>query len=370
MFLVIGTVYLIDTAAITPLLTGLYVSGATLLGIVITVLVRHRLGTIEPKTSIPIILFLQITSVICVGLAAFSAYYLIPAAIFLAGAQLIIPALFVFDAKYGQSQQGNSNKGAYGIRIVMSLSWIVGPPLSFALYSVGQYRLVGSAVAMLMIVGCLNLLRRGEQSRSPEPALAPVVPAGDGLPPFWFLFLVMITVTSANSLHSIVLPLYLLNVLGTELYFPGAVIATAALVEVAVIAVLQRYDGRVREEFLLWFALVIGLIYFVTIGLIQDEFLIVLAQVLYGVHFALATTVCLPLLGRALTGAVSNVAAQFMNVIKVGALIGSGLFAVSAGRFGYLTLLTTVCSCLVAVGLLAGIWRLVHVSIGRGGVRP
>ncbi len=364
---VIATVYLITQLGMEPFTVGCYAYGSTLLGMVVTYLAgRGHIDRQNPVLLTVASLCASLLNIACLALAFKSPFFLIVSACFSGISQLLVPALFMYDEGH-QLRSGKLADGMYGMRLLVSVVWIVGPPLAFHLYDLGGFSfvLVGcvvcGAVAFSGVfieqstTGTQYISRvqegQAEENASREPS--------SGSRPYYAIlpvFSVMVFVTSANLIHSMTMPIYLVKTLAVPINIPGVVMMVAAATEVVAIYFIPKLTRIVPEKAVLQAGLGIGLAYFALLLFATNPWMILGMQILYGAHFAFSTVVCLAFLKAISQNRVGSIAAQFLNAGKIGSLLGSAIFAACADILGYYHLITSACIFLLFCAALSSIF--------------
>ena len=355
----VRVVYLVTVADLDTFSVGGFNYVTSILGIVfVYYAARGHIDRANPIRLSILALSFAALSTFCVLAAVYSVWFLLAATVLGAAASIGASSIFVYDERYGP--RGETNAGLYRTRLLLSVAWIVGPPLSFIVFWLAGFAAVAAVTVTLAVFASVAMILVG-RSRPPHPKIeAPPKTSGEtkgNVLGFWPIFVVMVATTCANVLHSINMPLYLIETLGALEFLPGFVMATAAGIEVVVISLLPRLTRATSDEVVLWSGLVLGVVYFALLSLISDPVVILFCQLLYGSHFAATTVVCLPLLRRALSGGTGSLAAQFNNASRIGGLLGSALFAILAARLGYHGVLVFVCQGLLVFALLFGVVR-------------
>ncbi|MEO6012042.1 MAG: hypothetical protein ABIQ30_00440 [Devosia sp.] len=365
----VASVYLITVAGLGPFAVGSYNYASTFLGIIVTYYAgRGRLDRFDPVSVFALTSVLSVLSLLCTLAAGLSVFWLVPAALISAVGQIGGPSLYMYDERYGPAD-GGKDAGLYRTRMLFSIAWIIGPPLSFLIFWASGYPLVVCAMGLMYAGASLAmLLARSRRAPNPvtiaKPAAKPIV--GEASPlGFWPIFTVMVATTCANVLHSIDMPLYLIQTLQVPSFWPGFLMSTAAGIEVVVIALLPRLTKATSDETIMWVGLGAGVVYFGLLNFMTAPGVLLVAQLLYGSHFAATTVVCLPLLRRATSGGVGSLASQFTNASKIGALLAAVVFALAGGTLGYHAILVVICPALLLLALGFGVLRWLGLQRGR-----
>jgi MFS transporter, SET family, sugar efflux transporter len=355
----VRAVYLITVVNLDPFIVGSFNYATSFLGILLVYYAgRGHIDRLNPANLSALTSSFAIMSALCILAATASPFFLIAAAILSALASIGGSIIFLYDERYGP--RGQNNAGLYRTRLLLSVAWIVGPPLSFVLFWLAGFvavTIITSALAGMSALAMIVVSRSRPALPTIEAPVKPAVRSKVSVLGFWPIFIVMVATTCANVLHSINMPLYLIETLRTDAFWPGFVMASAAGIEVVVIALLPRLTGATSDEIVLWSGLILGVVYFALLSVITDPVTIMICQLLYGAHFAATTVVCLPLLRRAMSGGTGSLAAQFNNAGRIGGLIGSASFAVLAERLGYHGILTVLCPGLLILALIFGVGR-------------
>ncbi len=356
----VRSVYLITKAHVDPFLVGSFNYASTLLGIsLVYYAARGHLDRHNPVLVSVVASICALAASLCVLSAVYSPLFLIGATVFNALAQVGGSSIFLYDERYGP--RGEANTGLYRTRLLLSVAWIVAPPLSFVLFWIGGFPAVVAATALFGAASSIAMIVVS-RTRSPSTDTSggranPAMGSKEPVFGFWPIFTIMVATACANVLHSINMPLYLIQVLHAPTFWPGLVMGAAALVEVIVITLLPRLTKATSDVTILSSGLVLGVVYFAMLSVVRDPQVILVSQALYGAHFAATTVVCLPLLRRALAGGTGSLAAQFNNASRIGGLAASAIFAVLATPFGFHWILTRLCLCLLLIALAVGIIR-------------
>lgn len=369
MVTVVASVYLVTSINIDPFIVGCYLNGSTIAGMVLThYMGKSQLDKSNPVTTAIICLGMGLASVLLLLFVEHSIWFLIPAAACRAVAHLLVPVMFVFDGQH-RPATGEAETGMYSTRLMISIVWIIGPPLAFYIYWLGEFGLIAAATACLSILSAGAIFAVAFAATPNEPQISSKSKDKENatetierqlLVSAPMIFAIMVCVTGANVVHAIALPLYLLDELQVATYWPGWNMAMAATVEVVIIFFIPRMLKWTSEETLLSAGLALGLAYFILFSLTESEVVILVLQVMYGAHFALSTVVCLGMLRRFAAQKIGPVASKFVNAGKLGGLLGTTLFALFAARLGFESLIIQFCTGLIVTAFIIVIFELVR----------
>ncbi|WVD61732.1 MFS transporter [Orbus mooreae] len=201
-------------------------------------------------------------------------FILVMASIFFASlASAAMPQIFALAREYAMKTGRNVVTFNSLIRAQLSLAWVIGPPLSFALavnygFSVMYLSATGMyIVAMMVIVLFLPFVKRNPIT--PEISAEIIENSNDSIiknRSVIFLFLATIFMWTANIMYLIDMPLYVDSVLHLSDSFPGLLMGIAAGIEIPVMLMAGYLVPYLGKRNLMLIAVAFGALFY--IGLI------------------------------------------------------------------------------------------------------
>ncbi|EOZ7936154.1 MFS transporter [Cronobacter malonaticus] len=157
------------------------------------------------------------------------------------------------------------------LRAQVSLAWVVGPPLAYAL-AMGfgfQAMYISAAAAFVLcalMVWCFLPSMRKEPLATAAPLEAPRRNRRDAL----LLFSVCTLMWGTNSLYIINMPLYLINELRLPEKLAGVMMGAAAGLEIPVMLIAGFYARKFGKRFLMRVAVAAGVLFYLGMLYFQD----------------------------------------------------------------------------------------------------
>lgn len=289
------SLFLTTEVKVSPFMVGLFFTGSAVMGI----LVSQFLGSWSDKKGDrkTLILFCCILGALGCVLFAFNRSYFI---LLLVGVLLSSfgstanPQMFALAREHADKTGREAVMFSSILRAQVSLAWVVGPPLAFAL-ALGfgfTFMYCAAGVAFLLC----GLMVRGFLPSMPKAVLtgtatlqAPRVNRRDTL----MLFIACSLMWAANSIYLINMPLYVVKELHLPSKLAGMLMGTAACLEIPTMLIAGYLAKQLGKRFLMRFAVISGVVFY--------------SSLLF------------------FTGTVELIAIQILNALFIGILAGIGM---------------------------------------------
>ena len=248
-----------------PFWVGLFFTVNAIAGIAVSMLVAKRSDSRGDRRTL--ILFCCLMAFCNALLFAFTRHYLtlITLGVLLSAlASVSMPQIFALAREYADQSAREAVMFSSVMRAQLSLAWVIGPPLSFALaLNFGFVTLFLVAAALFLL--CILLIRFTLPS---VPRAAPLMQSG-GMPlSGWrdrdvrLLFIASMTMWTCNTMYIIDMPLYISVTLGLPEKLAGLLMGTAAGLEIPVMLLAGHYAKRVGKRNLMLIALAAGILFY------------------------------------------------------------------------------------------------------------
>ncbi|WP_281942007.1 sugar efflux transporter [Micromonospora sp. AKA38] len=295
------------------------------------------------------------------GLIAFVRDYwvlMVLTATVMALANSLFPQSFAYTRQLlDRDSPGRAALGVSVMRTIFSLSWVAGPPLAAILLSVGGFRLVyGAAAVMYALAALIAVLRLEELPVPPRPA--PDEPAAG--PPGasrWRLALTVAAFTMLQcplTLGVQVLPLFIGRVLRGDPADAGLVLGLCAALEIPLMLGLGALTARVRLRPLILVGAGCGIAYYAVAAGATSVPVLLLAQPVNALFIAAVSGVGISYVQDLLPGQPGRATTLFTNTFPIGAVLAGPLLGLSAQvgfRWAY-AMAATLCAAGTLVLLL------------------
>lgn len=218
---------------------------------------------------------------------AFSRHYLVLitlGVLFAALSSAAMPQIFALAREYAVKTGRNVVAFNSLIRAQLSLAWVIGPPLSFALaINYGFTTMYLSAMAMFLVAMIFVAIFLPSVEKNPITSLDSVNIEAVNQPIFKnknvvFLFLSTIFMWTANMMYLIDMPLYVDSVLHLSSSLPGELMGLAAGIEIPVMLVAGYLVPYLGKRNLFFIAIICGVLFYVGIILFPNKLILYILQ--------------------------------------------------------------------------------------------
>ncbi|ELY2667355.1 sugar efflux transporter SetB [Cronobacter sakazakii] len=246
------------------------------------------------------------------------------------------------------------------LRAQVSLAWVVGPPLAYAL-AMGfgfQVMYVSAAAAFVLcalMVWCFLPSMRKEPLAIAAPLEAPRRNRRDAL----LLFSVCTLMWGTNSLYIINMPLYLINELRLPEKLAGVMMGAAAGLEIPVMLIAGFYARKFGKRFLMRVAVAAGVLFYLGMLTLHSPALLLALQLLNAIYIGILAGIGMLYFQDLMPGQAGAATTLYTNTTRVGWIIAGSLAGVIAEILNYHAVFY------VALAMTAGavwcLWRIKDV---------
>ncbi|MCM2679720.1 sugar efflux transporter [Echinimonas agarilytica] len=208
------------------------------------------------------------------------------------------------------------------LRAAISLAWIVGPPLGFALAASvgfsGSFYLA-AICAVVSFLFAYRFIPEVDTCLNRSKAATPNKISAS----FWMLGLALTLGASGNILYSSSLPLYTIRELGFDNYTPGLFMGLVACLEIPVMLFSSRLSRRISKTKLIGISFICGMFFYTGIFFSTQVWQFIALQFVNALFYGLFAGVGLTLLQEELPERIGFTSAFYSNSIKIGMMIGT-----------------------------------------------
>lgn len=266
-------------------------------------------------------------------------------------------------------RMGLSSGAIINVRTLVSVAWVIGPPLAAlimsafgvdgVLISIGIISIVATATSLL-----LHRLARVAPSPKPDESEEPVSSSSGDRWVALGVCLAFFLLQATNVVTVSITTLYAIQTLSIAASWGGIALGAAAILEIPALLLLARLTRRFALLSLAIGACFIGIAFYAGMALALGPISLLALQILNAAFFAVVTGVGLTLF-QDLIHRPGLASGLFTNVRRAGS-VASGVI-ISAGSLigGYRGVFAT-CSCMVFVALvlLVAVWWRKHRVTG------
>ncbi|MCG7490562.1 sugar efflux transporter [Vibrio sp. Of14-4] len=355
------SVYLVDGIGASLSFIAYYSVSVALSGIFFS----HLFGALADKGVNDRLLF--IISVVCIMISSVSFTFvtepwqaLAVGTILLGPGNASIPLLLSMIKRFADQSGQNITSLNTQMRSGVSAVWIVGPALAFIVADswgyIANFYIVFTLSVFVMILTIKYLPTFNKIIEPPSP------PKGQpsAVPIFALLLgLVILLGNLANHVYLTIMPLYLTQELSIPLYFPGLLLGITAMFEIPVMLYAARASEKYGKEQLMAFGFICAVIYYLLIQYVTTIPLLILSQAFNGLFFGVFIGLGISLIQDAFPNKGGMASAYYINMMRIGMLLGTSVAGFIAQYFGLKTALyASLVSASLALFLIAYISKL------------
>ncbi len=242
------------------------------------------------------------------------------------------PQLFALAREHADRTGREAAMFSSVMRAQISLSWVIGPPVTFLLPSMPK-----------SVLQTDTTLTSPRQNRH------------DTL----LLFFACTAMWACNGVYLITMPLYVVNALGLSEKLAGIMMGTAAGLEIPVMLIAGYVAKRVGKRILMRIAVGAGLLFYVGLVLFSAEWVLLVLQLLNAIFIGILAGIGMLYFQDLMPGQAGTATTLFTNTTRVGWIISGSLAGIVAQFWGYHAVFSI--SLLMSVGAAYCMWKIKDV---------
>ncbi|MBI0067778.1 MULTISPECIES: sugar efflux transporter [unclassified Snodgrassella] len=335
--------YLAEDVKVNPYQVGLFYSINAVAGIVISFLLAQYSDNKGVRRNI--ILFCCLMGIGNCITFAFSRQYFILVTVgifFSAFTSAAMPQIFASAREYTDKTGRNIVVFNGILRAQLSLAWVIGPPLSFALavnYGFTIMYLSAAAmffVAMLIVFLCFPVIKRPTSVTKKQEPKEKIF----NNPNVILLFIASISMGTANMMYLIDMPLYIDDILPGSPSLPGHLMGIAAAIEIPAMLIASMLVPRFGNKNLICFAVICGIIFYIGMVSTQNEWMLIGLQFFNGLFIGIIASIGLIYFQDLLPKRTGVASTLFNNCISCSIILAGMLQGVISANFGHQSIYT------------------------------
>lgn len=335
--------YLAEDVKVNPYQVGLFYSINAVAGIVVSFLLAQYSDNKGVRRNI--ILFCCLMGIGNCITFAFSRQYFILVTVgifFSAFTSAAMPQIFASAREYTDKTGRNVVVFNGILRAQLSLAWVIGPPLSFALavnYGFTIMYLSAAAmffVAMLIVFLCFPVIKRPASVTKKQEPKEKIF----NNPNVILLFIASISMGTANMMYLIDMPLYIDDILPGSPSLPGHLMGIAAAIEIPAMLIASMLVPRFGNKNLICFAVICGIIFYIGIVSTQNEWMLIGLQFFNGLFIGIIASIGLIYFQDLLPKRTGVASTLFNNCISCSIILAGMLQGVISANFGHQSIYT------------------------------
>ncbi|MDU6923389.1 sugar efflux transporter SetB [Franconibacter helveticus 513] len=331
------SLFLTEEVHARPAMVGFFFTGSAIIGILVSQFLAGRSDKKGDRKSLIFVCCL-LGALACVLFAWNRNYFiLLFVGVFLSSfGSTANPQMFALAREHADRTGREAVMFSSILRAQVSLAWVVGPPLAYAL-AMGfgfevMYLSAAAAfvVCALMVWGFLPSMRKEPQATSTT-LEAPRRNRRDAL----LLFVICTLMWGTNSLYIINMPLYIINELHLPEKLAGVMMGTAAGLEIPTMLIAGYYAKRFGKRFLMRAAIVGGVLFYIGMITLTNPIMLLALQLLNAIYIGILAGIGMLYFQDLMPGQAGAATTLYTNTTRVGWIIAGSLAGVIAEIWNY-----------------------------------
>jgi len=332
------SLFLTDEVQVRPAMVGFFFTGSAIIGILVSqFLARHSDSRGDRKS---LIFFCCILGVLACLLFAWNRNYfiLLFVGVFLSSfSATATPQVFALAREHADKTGREAVMFSSILRAQISLAWVVGPPLAFALALNFGFNVMYLSAAITFVI-CSIIVRwllpsmpKASHITTDAPLQAPRRHRRDTL----LLFVACSMMWGCHSLYLINLPLYIINELHLPDNLAGIMMGVAAGLEIPVMLIAGYYAKKVGKKRLMQLAILAGGLFFISMLIVKSEVMLLIVQCFNAIMVGILAGIGMIYFQDLMPGQAGSATTLYTNTVRVGWIVAGSLAGTVAEIWGY-----------------------------------
>lgn len=331
------SLFLTNEVHVRPAMVGFFFTGSAVIGILVSQFLAGRSDRQGDRKRL--IVFCCLLGAAASVLFAWNRDYfiLLFVGVFLSSfGSTANPQMFALAREHADKTGREAVMFSSILRAQVSLAWVVGPPLAYALaMGFGFPTMYLSAAVAYIVCGIIVWLMLPSM-RKIKPAAgsrieAPRTNRRDAL----LLFSICTLMWGTNSLYIINMPLFIIEELHLPEKLAGLMMGTAAGLEIPTMLIAGYYAKRFGKRFLMRVAVAAGLLFYIGMLTVHSPALLLAMQLLNAIYIGILAGIGMLYFQDLMPGQAGAATTLYSNTTRVGWIIAGSLAGVVAEIWNY-----------------------------------
>lgn len=331
------SLFLSTEVKVSPLMVGLFYTGSAVIGIVVSQVLATRSDRQGDRKTL-IVQCCVLGALGCVLYAWNRNYFvlLLIGVLLSSFGSTANPQLFALAREHADRTGREAAMFSSVMRAQISLSWVIGPPLAFALALGFGFPVMYLSAALVFLIGALlvgfwlpsmpkTAVATGAKLDSPRQNRHATL----------LLFIACTAMWTCNGVYLINMPLYVVNELGLSEKLAGIMMGAAAGLEIPTMLIAGYIAKRVGKRFLMRVAVVAGLLFYAGLVLFDSKMALLGLQLLNAIFIGILAGIGMLYFQDLMPGQAGTATTLFTNTTRVGWIISGSLAGVVAQFWSY-----------------------------------
>ncbi len=332
------SIFLTDEVHARPAMVGFFFSGSAVIGILVSQFLAGRSDKRGDRKSL--IVFCCLLGVLACTLFAWNRNYfvLLFVGVFLSSfGSTANPQMFALAREHADKTGREAVMFSSFLRAQVSLAWVIGPPLAYALAMGFSFTVMYLSAAVAFIVcGVMVWLFLPSMQKELPLATGTIEAPRRNRRDTLLLFVICTLMWGSNSLYIINMPLFIIN----ELHLPeklAGVMGTAAGLEIPTMLIAGYFAKRLGKRFLMRVAAVGGVCFYAGMLMAHSPVILLGLQLLNAIFIGILGGIGMLYFQDLMPGQAGSATTLYTNTSRVGWIIAGSVAGIVA-EIGIITL--------------------------------
>lgn len=333
------SIFLTDEVHARPAMVGFFFTGSAVIGILVSQFLAGRSDKRGDRKSL--IVFCCLLGVLTCTLFAWNRNYfvLLFVGVFLSSfGSTANPQMFALAREHADKTGREAVMFSSFLRAQVSLAWVIGPPLAYALAMGFSFTVMYLSAAVAFIVcGVMVWLFLPSMQKELPLATGTVEAPRRNRRDTLLLFVICTLMWGSNSLYIINMPLFIINELHLPEKLAGVMMGTAAELEIPTMLIAGYFAKRLGKRFLMRVAAVGGVCFYAGMLMAHSPVILLGLQLLNAIFIGILGGIGMLYFQDLMPGQAGSATTLYTNTSRVGWIIAGSVAGIVAEIWNYHT---------------------------------
>ncbi|EEZ8294548.1 sugar efflux transporter SetB [Escherichia coli] len=331
------SIFLTDEVHARPAMVGFFFTGSAVIGILVSQFLAGRSDKRGDRKSL--IVFCCLLGVLACTLFAWNRNYfvLLFVGVFLSSfGSTANPQMFALAREHADKTGREAVMFSSFLRAQVSLAWVIGPPLAYALAMGFSFTVMYLSAAVAFIVcGVMVWLFLPSMQKELPLATGTIETPRRNRRDTLLLFVICTLMWGSNSLYIINMPLFIINELHLPEKLAGVMMGTAAGLEIPTMLIAGYFAKRLGKRFLMRVAAVGGVCFYAGMLMAHSPVILLGLQLLNAIFIGILGGIGMLYFQDLMPGQAGSATTLYTNTSRVGWIIAGSVAGIVAEIWNY-----------------------------------
>ncbi|EJO8457333.1 sugar efflux transporter SetB [Escherichia coli] len=331
------SIFLTDEVHARPAMVGFFFTGSAVIGVLVSQFLAGRSDKRGDRKSL--IVFCCLLGVLACTLFAWNRNYfvLLFVGVFLSSfGSTANPQMFALAREHADKTGREAVMFSSFLRAQVSLAWVIGPPLAYALAMGFSFTVMYLSAAVAFIVcGVMVWLFLPSMQKELPLATGTVEAPRRNRRDTLLLFVICTLMWGSNSLYIINMPLFIINELHLPEKLAGVMMGTAAGLEIPTMLIAGYFAKRLGKRFLMRVAAVGGVCFYAGMLMAHSPVILLGLQLLNAIFIGILGGIGMLYFQDLMPGQAGSATTLYTNTSRVGWIIAGSVAGIVAEIWNY-----------------------------------